>query len=57
MLDVIDCPPESPVVLCDFACGTGEPLAHIQRRGLRNIGYIGVDRSATALSYGHHLAM
>jgi dTDP-4-amino-4,6-dideoxygalactose transaminase len=51
MLDVLDCPPDSPVTLCDFACGTGELLAHIHRRGLHNITYLGVDRSAKALSY------
>lgn len=51
MLDVIDCSPDSPIVLCDFACGTGELLAHIQRRGLQNIAYLGADRSAKALSY------
>ena len=51
MLDVMDCPPDTNAVLCDFACGTGELLAHIRRRGLRNITYIGADRSAKALSY------
>jgi dTDP-4-amino-4,6-dideoxygalactose transaminase len=51
MLDVIDCWPDSPVVLCDFACGTGELLAHIRRRGLQNIAYLGADRSTKALSY------
>ena len=51
MLDVLDCSPDAPVVLCDFACGTGELLAHIQRRGLHNITYLGVDRSAEALSF------
>ena len=49
MLDLINCPPNSHVVLCDFACGTGELLAHIRRRGFRNIVYVGADRSATAL--------
>jgi dTDP-4-amino-4,6-dideoxygalactose transaminase len=51
MLDLLDCSLDSPVVLCDLACGTGELLAHIQRRGLHNITYLGVDRSARALSY------
>lgn len=51
MLDVIECSPISPVILCDFACGTGELLAHIRRRGLQNIAYLGADRSGKALSY------
>src|SRR5690348_13028156 len=52
MLDVIedasDC---APVKLCDFGCGTGELLAHIRRRGLLDIAYVGVDRSALALAH------
>ena len=51
MLDVIASKAEAPTVLCDLGCGTGELLAHIRKRGLRNITYIGVDRSAAALSY------
>jgi dTDP-4-amino-4,6-dideoxygalactose transaminase len=51
MLDVIASAAEGPTVLCDLGCGTGELLAHIRERGLRNITYIGVDRSAAALSY------
>ena len=51
MLDVIDRPRESPVVLCDFACGTGDLLAHIRNRGLPHITYIGADRSAKALAH------
>src|SRR5512133_60881 len=51
MLDVINVSAEVPVVLCDLGCGTGELLPHIRMRGLRNIAYIGADRSALALSY------
>ena len=51
MLDVIDHPRESPVVLCDFACGTGDLLAHIRSQGLPHITYIGADRSAEALAH------
>ena len=51
MLDVIVGGSNSPVVLCDLGCGTGELLAHIRERGLHNIIYIGIDRSAVALSY------
>lgn len=51
MLDVIADGSDSPVVLCDLGCGTGELLGHIRDRGHRNIIYIGVDSSATALSY------
>ena len=51
MLDVIDHPLESSVVLCDFACGTGDLLAHIRSRGLPHITYIGADRSAKALAH------
>lgn len=49
MLDVIAAHSE-PVVLCDLGCGTGELLAHIRERGLQNIRYVGVDRSAVALA-------
>jgi dTDP-4-amino-4,6-dideoxygalactose transaminase/SAM-dependent methyltransferase len=51
MLDVIASDAEAPTVLCDLGCGTGELFAHIREKGLRNITYIGVDRSAAALSY------
>ena len=50
MLDVIDVSSDSPVVLCDFGCGAGDLLAHIRRRGVRNIAYVGADRSARALA-------
>jgi dTDP-4-amino-4,6-dideoxygalactose transaminase len=50
MLDVIAGNPANPVVLCDLGCGTGELLAYIRERDLQNIDYIGVDRSAIALS-------
>lgn len=49
MLDVIQARGASPVVLCDLGCGTGELLAHLHRRGLRDIEYVGVDRSRLAL--------
>jgi SAM-dependent methyltransferase len=49
MLDVMLDVPKTPVVFCDFGCGTGELLAHIRRRGLQNIAYFGVDRSGLAL--------
>ena len=51
MLDVMAGEAAAPAVLCDLGCGTGELLAHIRKRGLCNIAYIGVDRSAAALSY------
>ena len=51
MLDVIGSEIKAPAVLCDLGCGTGGLLAHIRERGLRNIIYIGADRSAAALSY------
>jgi len=51
MLDVIEAAPEAYIVLCDLGCGTGELLARIRKRGLCNVTYIGIDRSAVALSY------
>ena len=51
MLDVLQRRTETPVVLCDLACGTGELLAHIRSRGIEGIRYIGVDRSERALSF------
>lgn len=51
MLDVIEEGPDASVVLCDLGCGTGELLAHIRDRGLQQVAYIGVDRSARALAY------
>ena len=51
MLDVIERRDDEPVILCDFGCGTGELLGHIQRCGLRNIEYVGVDTSERALSF------
>ncbi len=51
MLDVMASGAEAPTVLCDLGCGTGELFAHLRERGLRNVTYIGADRSATALSY------
>lgn len=49
MLDVIQLRRREPIVVCDLGCGTGELLAHIRRRGLDNVSYVGVDRSARAL--------
>lgn len=52
MLDVLkDRREESPTVLVDLGCGSGELLAHIQARGLTDIRYVGADRSELALSY------
>jgi dTDP-4-amino-4,6-dideoxygalactose transaminase len=51
MLDVIANRGEEPIVLCDLGCGTGELLARIRERDLRNIIYIGVDRSREALAF------
>ena len=51
MLDVLDRKDDEPVTLCDLGCGTGELLAHIRTRKLEHITYIGVDRSALALSH------
>jgi dTDP-4-amino-4,6-dideoxygalactose transaminase/SAM-dependent methyltransferase len=51
MLDVMEGASEAPVVLCDLGCGTGELLARIRERGLCNVSYIGIERSAAALSY------
>lgn len=51
MLDVIEQSATGPVVLCDLGCGTGELLAHIRRRELNNIVYVGADRSKMALAY------
>ena len=38
-----------PAVLVDLGCGTGELLSRIRARGLSNIEYVGVDRSAQAI--------
>jgi len=50
MLDLLESRAGKPIVLCDLGCGTGELLAHIHRRGLEDITYIGADRSAPALA-------
>lgn len=50
MLDVIEFPPSTPIVLCDLGCGTGELLTHIRERRLENVTYIGADWSQAALS-------
>lgn len=49
MLDVIPDWRRRDLVLCDFGCGTGELLAHMRRRGLDHVRYIGVDRSEHAI--------
>jgi dTDP-4-amino-4,6-dideoxygalactose transaminase/SAM-dependent methyltransferase len=50
MLDVV--PRDAgPVVLCDLGCGTGELLGHIKKLRRRDIDYVGVDRSAAALTF------
>jgi SAM-dependent methyltransferase len=54
MLDVIPANPHGRIVLCDLGCGTGELLAHIHRRGLNHIDYVGVDRSALALRHARN---
>ncbi len=41
----------SPVVICDFGCGTGELLTYVRERRLSMVEYVGVDRSAEALAY------
>ena len=51
MLDVIDRNDDEPVTLCDLGCGTGALLAHIRARNLKNVTYVGVDRSGLALSH------
>ena len=39
-----------PVVLVDLGCGTGELLARIRARGMADVEYVGIDRSAKALA-------
>lgn len=51
MLDVMSARRDEPGVLCDFGCGTGELLAHLGRRGLGHLDYVGADRSALALGH------
>lgn len=51
MLDVMWRRRGEPAVLCDFGCGTGELLPHLQRSGLGHLDYVGADRSALALSH------
>lgn len=51
MLDVIERDGDEPVTLCDLGCGTGNLLARIVQRRLRNVTYIGVDRSPLALAH------
>jgi len=49
MLDVLAGRPDTPVVLVDLGCGTGELLARIRALGLTHVEYVGIDRSAKAL--------
>lgn len=52
MLDVIDrASLAQPVTVCDLGCGSGELLAHIRRRGLPNVTYVGADRSAAIIAH------
>ena len=51
MLDVIERDASEPVTVCDLGCGSGELLAHIRRRGLRNVTYVGAERSATLVAH------
>jgi dTDP-4-amino-4,6-dideoxygalactose transaminase len=50
MLEVLADRPPGPIVLCDLGCGTGELLARIRERGLADITYVGLDRSAQAIA-------
>jgi dTDP-4-amino-4,6-dideoxygalactose transaminase len=51
MLDLLsDAPPGRRVLLCDLACGTGGLLARLRERGLANVDYRGLDRSAAAIA-------
>lgn len=51
MLDVMAGRGPGPVRLCDLGCGTGELLAHLRRRGMDDVEYVGVDRSHLALQH------
>ena len=51
MLDVVEETARSPVVLCDFGCGTGGLLAYLQEQRRDDIIYVGADRSAMALAH------
>src|ERR1700722_8760033 len=48
---ILSCRERSPVVICDFGCGTGELLTYIRERRLSMVAYVGVDRSVEALTY------
>jgi dTDP-4-amino-4,6-dideoxygalactose transaminase len=50
MLDLMAGREGEPAVLVDLGCGTGELLSRIRRRGLSNIQYVGIDRSAQAIA-------
>jgi dTDP-4-amino-4,6-dideoxygalactose transaminase len=51
MLDLLDRDASQPVVLCDLACGTGELVAQLRRRGMSHVTYRGIDRSDLALAH------
>jgi SAM-dependent methyltransferase len=51
MLDLLGRDANQPVVLCDLACGTGELVAHLRRRGMTHVTYRGIDRSELALAH------
>jgi SAM-dependent methyltransferase len=51
MLDLMGTRRNEPGVVCDFGCGTGELLAHLQQLGLNQLSYVGADRSALALDH------
>jgi dTDP-4-amino-4,6-dideoxygalactose transaminase len=50
MLDLMAGREGEPAVLVDLGCGTGELLSRIRARGLSNIQYVGIDRSAQAIA-------
>jgi dTDP-4-amino-4,6-dideoxygalactose transaminase len=51
MLDLLGRDASQPAVLCDLACGTGELVAHLRRRGMAHVTYRGIDRSELALAH------
>ena len=51
MLDLVGRDASQPAVLCDLACGTGELVAHLRRRGMAHVTYRGIDRSELALAH------
>lgn len=51
MLGVMGNDQDRPIELLDFACGTGDLLRHLLKKGLRQVRYVGVDISAHALGF------